>query len=497
MRVSSKFTTGLAVFALALGIAAFPAFAAAPASSSGTAIAIMQATAATQSGDCQSAMTPLNQLWHDPYLEQSDPKLAAQFRFQLIACTAQVSGIPAALALSAENVNRAYDISAYDLHVFLLLMSGNSNAAATTLDAALTRFPDQAPNLTDMSVLGVLLGSDKSLIDGKAQALLDRLEDVHWQIHDIAGRPLMGLLRLEGLRASVRAGDTIHADLYRADLKADTLFYIVSQGDGEISRADVPADPVRPVLNREIEDVKTVIAANPANLSALAYLMTLEGTNDQNALALTQLSGILDLVDKYGLQNFSSPDSWPGLLTTRAELYARLGRFIEAGTAYEAGAKTLGPEKSADLLLSYMNFLLDRGQDQAALAIRARITGPDATQQATLAATEACVQAYAGDKTGFASSMTVLAGQNLMQIKPYLCAGDNDSATKAMIAAMGDTATRDTMIAFMQDGLPPISVSDRDDAFIASLLALKKRPDVQAAAEAAHIIIRQWPVRLN
>jgi hypothetical protein len=347
-----------------------------------------------------------------------------------------------------------------------------------------------------MSVIGVLITNRESHPE-VAQAMLNRLEEGRWQIHDISGRPLMGLLRLEGLRASVKAGDTVHADLYRADLKADAPFYIVSQGDGDISQAAVPAEPVRPVLNREIEEVKAVISANPANLSALAYLMHLEITNDQNALALTQLGGILDLVDKYGLDKFSSPDAYPGLLTTRAELYARTGRFLEAGTAYEAGAKALGPEKSADLLLSYMNFLVDRGQDTDALAVKGRITAPDAAQQATLAMTEACARAYGGDKAGFAASMAGLSGQNLMQVKPLLCAGDSDSAAKVLIAAMADPATRDTMIAFMQEGLPPISVSNRDDAFIAALRALKKRPDVRAAAEASHIIIRPWPVRLN
>lgn len=494
MRVLSNIMAGLATFALALG--AFPALSAPPASSSGTAIAIMQATAATQSGDCAAAMAPLNQLWHDPYLEQSDPKLAAQFRFQLIACTAQLQGIPAALALSAENITRAYDINAYDLHIFLQLIGGKGDEATATLNAALTQFPAQAPDLTDMSVIGVLITNRESHPE-VAQAVLNRLEEGRWQIHDISGRPLMGLLRLEGLRTSVKAGDTVHADLYRADLKADAPFYIVSQGDGDISQAAVPAEPVRPVLNREIEEVKAVITANPANLSALAYLMHLEITNDQNALALTQLGGILDLVDKYGLDKFSSPDAYPGLLTTRAELYARTGRFLEAGTAYEAGAKALGPEKSADLLLSYMNFLVDRGQDTDALAVKGRITAPDAAQQATLAMTEACARAYGGDKAGFAASMATLSGQNLMQVKPLLCAGDSDSAAKVLIAAMADPTTRDTMIAFMQDGLPPISVSNRDDAFIAALLALKKRPDVRAAAQASHIIIRPWPVRLN
>lgn len=500
MRVDSTtqrhLKNGVTAVVLALGLMTAPALAEAPVSSGGTAVAIMQASAATQSGDCAGAMVPLNQLWHDPYLEQNDPKLAAQFRFQLIACTAQTQGIPAALALSAENVSRAYDINAYDLHIFLQLISGKTAEATTTLDAALTRFPAQAPDLTDMSVIGVLVGNRDAHPD-IALATLNRLEVGRWQIHDISGRPLMGLLRLEGLRASVKAGDTVHAGLYRTDLKTDTLFYILSQGDGDISPAAVPADPVRPVLNREIEEVKTVISANPANLAALAYLMNLESTNDQNALALTQLNGIFDLIDKYGLKNFTSPDAYPGLLTTRAELYARVGRFLDAGTAYEVGAKTLGSEKSADLLLSYMNFLVDRGQDPAALAIKGRITVPDEAQKATLAATEACTQAYAGDKAGFAANMAALAGQNLMQVKPYLCAGDSDNAAKAMIAAMADPATRDTMIAFMQQGLPPISVSDRDDKLIAALQALKMRSDVRAAAETSHIVIRQWPVRLN
>jgi len=495
MRVSLKITSGLAALALMLGLSC-PVLAEAPVSSSGTAVAIMQATAATQSGDCRTALAPLNQLWRDPYLEQHDPALAARFRFQLIACTAELEGIPAALALSAENVTRAYDINAYDLHVFLQLISGKTSEAAATLDAALTRFPAQTPDLTDMSVIGVLIAGREAAPDA-ALALLDRLEEGRWQVHDVSGRPLMGMLRLEGLRAAVKAGDTLHADLYRADLKTDALFYIVSQGDGDISPAAVPADPVRPVLNREIEEVKGLIAANPANLSALAYLMNLESLNDQNALALTQLNGILDLVDKYGLQNFASPASYPGLLTTRAELYARLGRFLEAGKAYEAGAATLGPEKSTDLLLSYMNFLIDRGQDQAGLAIRNRITAPDAVQQATLAANEACAKGYMGDRAGFEAGMAALSGQTLLRIKPYLCAGDDDSAAKTVIAAMSDPATRDALIAFMQDGLPPISVSDRDEAFIATLLALKKHPEVRAAAESGHIVIRQWPVRLN
>lgn len=494
MRAHLNIKTGLAALGLSLGLVGAPVVAA-PVSSGGTAIAIMQASAALQAGDCKAAKGPLNLLWHDPYLEQNDPATAAGFRLQLIACTAQLEGLPAALALSTENLTRAYDVNAYDFHVFLQLMASNTAGAADTLEAGLTRFPDQAPNFSDMSVLGVLVALQGN--PERGQALLNHLEETYWQVHDLSANPLMGMLRLEGLRTAVRTADAPHADLYRAALKTNTLFYILSQGDGNISRADVPAVPVRPVLNGEIEAVKAVITANPANLMALNYLMNLEQVNDQNALALTQLGGILDLVDQYGLDKFSSPESYPDLLTHKAELYARTGNVIEAGKAYEAGATKLGAEKSNDILLSYMNFLVDRGQDQAGLAIKRRLSTLDEGQAATQVATEACAQGYLGDKVSFAASMAQLEGADIMRIKPYLCAGDTENAARSVIAAMANPDTRDTMIAFMQDGLPPISVSNRDDAFIAALLALKKRPDVLAAAEASHIIIRQWPVRLD
>jgi len=494
----SRFRAGAAALGLAVGLAiAAPAFAEAPASSNGTAVAIMQASAALQSGDCAGAMGPLNQLWHDPYLEQNDPALASQFRFQLIACTAQTQGLPAALALSGENVSRAYDIGAYDLHVFLQLMNQQPEAAAITLDAALARFPEQGPNLTDMSVVGVLALNHDAHPE-TAQALLNRLEEVRWQIHNVSGRPLMGMLRLEGLRKAVKAGDQRHADLYRADLKTDSVFYILSQGDGTISDAGVPAEPIGPVINREIEDVRAVITANPADLMALSYLMGLEGLNDQNSLALTQLNGILDLVDKYGLENFGSQETYPGLLTTRAELYANVGRYIDAGNAYETGAAKLGG-KAGGLLVSYMNFLIDRGQEKAGLALESRISqvALEDNQRFNLVINEACAAAYSGDTAGYTRAMALLSGNPLGQIKPYLCAGNPDAAAAALISAMGNPATRDATIGFMQEGLSPLSVSDRNEALVNALQALKTRPDVVAAAQANQIIIRKWTLRLN
>ncbi|MDV6332482.1 hypothetical protein [Asticcacaulis sp. 201] len=478
--------------------AAAPAVAEPPASSSGTAIAIMQATSAIQAGDCEGALVPLNQLWHDPYLEQNDPALAAQVRFQLIGCTLQTRGIAEALALSTENVSRARDINAYDAHVFLQLLNDQPDAAATTLEAGMAKFPDQAPSLTDLSVIGVLLHFHDSQ-PARTLALMNRLEEVHWQIHNIAGRPLIGLLRLEGLRASVKSNDTVHADLYRAGLKTDSLFYVLSQGDADISAADVPALPVGPVIAREIDDVKRVVASNPADLFSLSYLMTLEQTNNQNSLALTQLEGILALVDQYGLDKFGSPETYPELLTTRAELLANVGRYGDSGVAYEEGAKKLGAEKASPLMLSYMNFLIDRGQEKTALALIPRIDlkGLDDGGKAMLVMNDACAQGFLGDKAAFASDMKVLEGLGLLQIKPYLCAGDTESAAKALITAINDPASRDEAIVFLQLGLSGLSYSERDAKLVASMRALKQRPDVQASAKANRILIRSWDIRLH
>ncbi|ESQ83488.1 hypothetical protein AEAC466_12495 [Asticcacaulis sp. AC466] len=487
----------LALCSSGLCVAA-PAVAEPPVSSSGTAIAIMQATSAMQAGDCEGALAPLNQLWHDPYLEQNDPALAAQVRFQLIGCTLQTRGIAEALALSTENVSRARDINAYDVHVFLQLLNDQPDAAAATLEAGMAKYPEQGPNLTDVSVIGVLLHFHEDQ-PARTLALMNRLEEVHWQIHNISGRPLIGLLRLEGLRASVKSGDALHAELYRAGLKTDSLFYVLSQGDADISAADVAAAPVGPVIAREIDDVKRVVAGNPADLFSLSYLMTLEQVNNQNSLALTQLEGILALVDQYGLDKFGSPETYPELLTTRAELLANVGRYGDSGVAYEDGAKKLGAEKASHLMLSYMNFLIDRGQEKTALGLIPRIDqkGLDDDGKVMLVMNDACAQGYMGDKAAFANDMKVLEGSGLVQVKPYLCAGDTESAARALITAINDPDSRDQVIAFLQLGLPGLSYSERDAKLVASMRALKQRPDVQAAAKANRILIRSWDIRLN
>ena len=483
--------------ALMVGFGACLAHAEAPPSSSGTAIAIMQATAALQSNDCAGAMAPLNQLWNDPYLDGSDPDTAAQFRFALVSCTAQTQGLKAALALSTDNIKRAHtNVAAYDMHVFLQLLNQQPDLAALTLQDALARFKKEAVNLTDVSVMGVLLQEhDKDPV--RSLALLNAMEEDNWQPHRMAGRPLIGLLRLEGLRKTLISSDRVHADLYRADIAKDSLIYIVSQGDAEISSPDGPVLPIKPIIASEIEAVKASVAADPTDLLNLSYLISLERVNGQDQLASTQLEGILALVDKYGLQNFQDQEVYGELLSDRAELLAAQGLNVQALGAYVDGATKLKGQNSGDFYLSYQNYLIDSGQEIKGLALEQSMDlgALDVGQKLTLAMNEACAYGYMKNDVQFAASLKQLDGNDILKIKPYLCASKGDSAAASLKASIAERSNRDGMISQMQDSLPALSYGARDDQYVAAYLALKKQGDVEVAAKAANITVRSWPLR--
>ncbi|ESQ75511.1 hypothetical protein [Asticcacaulis sp. AC402] len=496
--ISNLVSSGLAVLALAAGLAAPAVMAAdAPQTSPGTAIAIMQASAALQSEDCAGARGPLNQLWNDPYLAQADPDLAASMRASLIACTAQTDGMKAAISLSADNIKRpSANAAAYDLHVFLLLIDNQVLAANIALNEGLTRFPATAGDFTDMSVMGLLL--QLAGVDGEAgHKLLNRLQEVRWQAHNPAARPLIGFMRVEGLRKALAAGDETHAALYRKDIAEDSLVYVIMQGDGELSDPNVAPFDVRPVIDREIRAATEHVAGNPAELMVLRYLILLERADDQSSLALTQLDGIFALVEQYGLQNFQNIESYPGLLTDRGSLLADLGRHIEADKAFKDGNAKLTPEYAINHNLIYINYLTDSGREKEALALAAglKTESMEPDDQLQLAGAKACALAYAGDEPGYAASVAGLASQPLLRVKPALCAGDSEGAAQALIAAIRDPGSRLSVIMFMQNGLAPIPFGERDRGFVAAMAAVKARPDVVAAAQAAKINIRTWPLR--
>ncbi len=467
-----------------------------PTANPNTAIAIMQASAALQNGDCAGAMAPLSQLWDDSALQTADPELAGRFRFQRIGCTAQMSGLKSALVLSTDNLAREpVAVDAYDMHVFLLLLDKQTEAAAASLDTALTRFRDTSEGLTDSTVIGVLVSlEDKPAI---TTSLLNHIEEAHWQAHAPALQPLLSYWRLQGLRTAVADRDALHAALYRADLESDALAYVISQGDATLSDATVKPKAIGPVIQKQIDDLKAWISANPDDLAALSYLVTLERTAGQNDLAVTQLNGIFTLIDKYGLDKFKSQDAYGGLLRDKAELLADLGRPTEAIAAYELGLTRLNGTEQGDLYLSYINFLIDSGRDVQGLKMTGRIdiTRLDEAQKAGLKAILACAYGYAGDGAHYEATVASLDVQTPQRIKSAMCAGRSDEAAGYLIAALGVPDMRDALIGHMQEGVPAIAFSARDQAVVTAYAALKNRPDVVRAVKAAQIIVRKWPLR--
>ena len=463
-----------------------------------TALNIMTSTAALQSGKCDEALPPLDALWDDAAFQAGDPDTAEQFRFQRILCTLQLKGPAAAVTLSEQNTHHAgATLASYDLHIFLLLSTQQIPAAASAMEEALTRFPDTAPKLTDMTVMATLL----YLQDEAARSsLLNHLERVRWQIHDPSARLIVDTLRLDGLRRAVAAGDHGLAALYRTDMAPNAYMYALIEGDARLTEAGLPALPVQPVVRTQINEVKAYIAGRPTDLLGLGYLIGLERSADDHEIALVQLSGMLTLIAQNGLDKFEQPSAYPGLIAARAQLLFDLQKPADALEVFKQGAQAMRGPGTIDFTIAYMNALIDMGQDKDALALEARLdfVSMDDAQKRALAATQACAFAYLKDKARYAQSLAVSAGANgLASIKPYLCAGDVDGAAVALIARINDPDSRDQAIMLMQDVKPQVPHSARDRDLVNAMIALRKRPDVLAAAKAQDIVVRTWPLRFE
>jgi hypothetical protein len=491
------------LLALGMCLGALPAHAdtatlapaAAPASQPNTALNIMQATAAMQAGNCSEALPILELLWNDAELLKADPDLAEQFRFQRIICTVAEKGMPTALALSEDSLKHpGATIASYDLRVFLLLSSDQPDAAADVMSQALTRFSATAHKLTDMTVMGTLL----TVKIERRRELLALLQRAGWQLRDPSGRLVIDFLRLDGLREAVKAGDKVLADLFRADIADNALIYPIAQGDGTLSDASVPSAYVVPVLRQQIKDVETYIANAPTDLPGLRYLVTLQRTADEQKIALVQLNGVLQLIRVNGLDKFQVPNTYPNLISDKADLLAELGKPDEALALYQEGAKVMKGAGTFNFTISYMNYLIRLGRDQEALALEANIdfTALDDDDKRTLASTQACAYGYLKDTMRYSVSLAMAATPSgLVNPEVYLCAGDTEGAARALIAVINDPKSRDEAIFALQNGKLPFSYSERDKAAVNAYAALKKRPDVIAAAKAQNIIIRDWPLR--
>lgn len=462
-----------------------------------TAIAIMQVDAALQGGDCAKALPLLAQLWDDANLQSQDAVLAEKYRFSRVICTAQQQDIKSALVLSTENLSHAgAGIDTYDLHAFLLLSDNRPEEAAGVLDEALTRFPGDAAKLTDESVVGTLMALQAKAPG--APAVLDHLEKAHWQPGNITLRLVIDDMRLEALRAAAGRHDRALADLYRADLTSNTMLYIVSQGDGKISDPGVAPWPIKTIIRKQINELGLYVTAHPNELFAVDYLVTLERMNEDDGPAQVQISTIIDLIEANGLAKFDSPESLPGLFIKQAMMLAENGKIDTAAATFKMASDRMSGPELFQFNLSHMKFLMDVGRDKDALAVDSRIDilSLQPGERRQLAAAEACLYGYMGDTVRYQAALgRTRGGSGIGEMQANLCAGDLDKAAQALIRAIGNPDQRDTIITLMQTTLPDIPYSPRSRAYQAGFAALKKRPDVLAAAKAQDIIIRAWPLR--
>jgi len=462
-----------------------------------TALNIMQATADVAAGKCADALPALAQLWDDAGLRASDPDLAADFRAKRILCTAEVSGPAAALALSTQNLALApVSVDAYGLHAFLQLSSDQPDAAAQTLDTAFNALGDKSADLADLSVVGTLvLLHDKD--KAREYALVAHIEDAHWQVHDITSRAVLDLMRLESLRAAMASGDQAHAAAYRADIAKDSAIYLLSQGDGRISRGDVPPQDVRVILAGEINDTKAYIVKHSRDLSAISYLVGLETMAGDEELALKQINSLIGVIDSNSLSAFENTGSYGNLLSQKASLLADLGRLDQADAAYAEGETRLAGGGEADFYINELGYLIDRGRekDAVALAMRFDLSNLQPVQKATIGSLVACALAYGGDKADYDNLIKAMPDGLEIKTRPLLCAGDGEGAARNTIAMIKDEDSRDTMIGFLQSRQAAIAWSARNQAYLDALDALRKRGDVLSAGAQANILIRNWPIR--
>jgi hypothetical protein len=462
-----------------------------------TALNIMHATADVAAGKCADALPILARLWDDAGLKASDPALAADFRAKRILCTAEVSGPAAALVLSTQNLTMApVSVDAYGLHTFLELSNDRAEEAAQTLDTAFTALGDKSADLPDLSVIGTLAllrDQDKA----REYALVAHIEDAHWQVHDITSRAVLDLMRLESLRAAVASGDQAHAAAYRADIAKDSAIYMLSQGDGRVSRGDVPPQDVRTILAGEITDTKLYIVRNSRDLSAISYLVGLETMAGDEELALKQITSLLEVIDGNSLSAFENTGSYGNLLSQRASLLADLGRVDAADAAYADGETRLAGGGEADFYINELSYLIDRGKekDAVALAMRFDLSNLQPVQKATIGSLVACALAYGGDKADYDNLIKAMPDGLDIKTRPLLCAGDSEGAARNTIAMIKDEDSRDAMIGFLQSRQAAIAWSARNQVYLDTLDALRKRGDVLSASTQANIVIRNWPIR--
>jgi tetratricopeptide (TPR) repeat protein len=448
---------------------------------------------------CKEAQAPLLRLWDNKNLLTQDKAMFVAMRLERIICTAELEGLPAALALSELNLKSEFvTFKAYELHISLLLGADRAKEAVPLLFEALSRYPDQISQTSNVEALRTLLAAKDDNTSAFIE-LMDMFESSRFEPEDPRGRLVYSLLLVERwrLRLDGQAGKPVYG--LRLNPLNNSYAYVLVMSDARLTVFHEPVKPsLKALIEQDIVESKIYLMRHPEDLDTVDYLTSLYEQIDQEQEVVSLLNRYLGLVEQNGLIPFENPLAYGALIVKRAGILANLGRHDEVIEAFKSGEVQLTGQNYADFYFGYMNYLTDMGREKEALALEAKLDLKSLTdyEKEGLAAQRACAYAYLKDTAAYEAQLKLLPAHGLIRMKPLVCASDAEAAAKNLIEMIQDKKTRDDAIIFVQQSPPLKAWNIRDEAFVKIYEAIKRRPDVLAAAKANSIIIRTWDARL-
>lgn len=460
-----------------------------------TAQMMIAADEAMQTQDCKKAEAALLYLWNDTYLPKADNAKANELRFQRIICAlvGDEPDVKTATALAEENIKRPdTDVRTYAL-LGILRSESDPTAIPKTLLLRLEAHPEDISLLPESEWMSLLGEAEKNL-DAYAP-LLRVMEKQGFEPENQLSSEGLGMWHLALARKTTNPE---HRAIHIAGAKRGIVSQMMLYGDGRLVPESEPTPDMATQVKSKLERTIDYISKHD-NEFVGAIMITMDQQMLNQHDALIGFTGAI-------IENFNDDImTLPGAsyvkenyIASRAEALADAGRHDEALVAFEEGYSLLADQPMDGFMTTYLNYLTDQGQEVRALALMETLDfdAMDADTRNSYARVEACAAYYAGDTARSDKAIASLPETDESRLKPYMCRGESDKGAALLIKLMESDDSRDTAIQAMQNGLSSIAWSERDQQMIDRLDALKKRPDVLAAAKKHQIVIRQWNVRI-
>ncbi len=314
---------------------------------------------------------------------------------------------------------------------------------------------------------------------------------------DGAGWNATDLIWLDAAVLAADAGDAPRAAALASRL---TLPYalIHAKLDARFA-ASVAADPARfdlaAAAQRQLAHDRADMAAHPDRLAPVnAVAGDLIGLQrPDEALALAQQA--LDRIGQArgGKPAFTDADALrPWIFAAKAEALEALGRFDDAVLVLQTSVRLPGGGVNPGPALELAGLLGRLGRDDAALAALKpldKLLEADPAGLAQVRAERACAlrrQARADQAAAELAWLSAHVRDNPgARLHALICAGAPDDLAAAFVAALKDPNQRESALTRLSEFDPPRAPTPVLTARLATLAAIRARPDVQAAIAAA------------